>query len=48
MMDGVLTDMSEFLIREGKKFFKKQPQDADAYSVDEMFEITKTQKITFG
>ena len=46
--DGVLTDMSEFLIREGKEFFKKQPKDSDAYSVDEMFEITKIQKIRFG
>lgn len=46
--DGVLTDMSKFNIEEGKKFFKKEPINPDAYSPEEMFGISKFQKILFG
>lgn len=46
--DGVLTDMSKFNIEEGKKFFKKEPINPDAYSPEEIFGINKFQKVLFG
>lgn len=46
--DGVLTDMTKFNIEEGRKFFKREPVKPDAYSPEEMFGVSKFQKILFG
>lgn len=46
--DGVLTDMSKFNLEEGRKFFKKEPVNPDAYESSEMFGISKFQKNMFG
>lgn len=46
--DGVLVDMSAFNIRDGKKFFKKEPVNPDAYSPMEIFGVTKEEEFKFG
>lgn len=46
--DGVLTNMSEFNIRDGKKFFKKEPVNLNGYSPCEIFDVTKEEEFKFG
>ena len=46
--DGVLTDMYQFYLDEGQRFFKKPPVNPDAYGFVEMYNVTKTQKMIFG
>lgn len=47
-IDGTVVDMSAFNIREGKKFFKKDPVEPNAYSPKEMYGISNYQEILFG
>lgn len=46
--DGVLTDMSAWNIREGKKFFKKEPVNLNGYSPCDIFDISKKEEFFFG
>ena len=43
--DGILTDLSEHNIREGKKVFKKEAINPEAYSLEEMFDVKNIPKI---
>lgn len=46
--DGVLTDMSGYNIREGKKYFKKEPVDPNAYHTRDIFGVSKTRETIYG
>ena len=46
--DGVLTDMSAWNIREGKKFFKKDPVNPNGYSPRDIFGVSKKEEFVFG
>lgn len=46
--DGVLVNMSSFYLREGRKFFKKEPVDRDVYSSKDMFGVSSKQNFMFG
>lgn len=46
--DGVLTDLSSFYIRNGRKFFKKEPTNVSGYSVKDIFGVTEKQEFKFG
>lgn len=46
--DGVLVDMYNFYLREGRKFFKKEPLDLEAYDIKDMFGVSVKQKFLFG
>jgi len=37
--DGILTNVSEHNLREGKKVFKREPVDVNAYSLEDMFDV---------
>lgn len=42
--DGILTDLSSHNIREGKKIFKREPINPNAYSIEEMFDLSDIPK----
>lgn len=42
--DGVLTDLSEHNMREGKKAFKREVVNSSAYSLEEMFDVKNIPK----
>lgn len=46
--DGVLTDMSAWNIREGKKFFKKDPVNPKGYGPCDIFGVSKKDEFIFG
>lgn len=46
--DGVLTDLSAFNIREGKKYFKKEPINPNAYYTRDIFGVSKKQEDFYG
>ncbi len=46
--DGSLNDMSKWNKIEGKKFFKKEVVDHNAYSVKEIFDINEKEEFKFG
>lgn len=46
--DGVLVNMHQFNVREGKKYFKKDPVNYNAYSPKEMYNVSSTQEFMFG
>lgn len=46
--DGVLVDMSKFNIREGKKYFKREPVDSSAYHTRDIFGVSKTKETIYG
>lgn len=46
--DGVLTDMSAFNIREGKKHLKKEPVDINGYGPCDIFGISKKEEFKLG
>ena len=46
--DGVLTDMSAWNIREGKKFFKKDPVNPQGYGPCDIFGVSKREEFVFG
>jgi len=46
--DGVLTDMSAWNIREGKKFFKKEPVNPNGYGPCDIFGVSKKEEFVFG
>lgn len=46
--DGVLTDMSGYNIREGKKYFKKEPVNPNAYHTRDIFGVSKTRETIYG
>ena len=43
--DGILTDLSAHNIREGKKTFKREPVNPNAYSLEEMFDLKDIPKL---
>lgn len=43
--DGVLTDLTAHNIREGKKAFKREPVDENAYSLEDMFDVKNIPKL---
>ena len=46
--DGVLVNMHGFNVREGKKYFKKDPVNYSAYSPKEMYNVSKKEEFMFG
>ncbi len=46
--DGVLTDTSAFNIREGSKYFKKEPVNPAAYHTCDMFGVSKRSEVIYG
>lgn len=44
-VDGVLTNLSEHYLKEGKKVFKREAVNPDAYSIDEMFDLSDFSKL---
>ena len=46
--DGVLVNMHEFNVREGKKYFKKEPVNYNAYSPKEMYNVSEKEEFLFG
>lgn len=46
--DGVLVNMSEFNIREGKKYFKKEPVNLNAYHTRDIFGVSKKEEFIYG
>ncbi len=46
--DGVLTDMSAFNIREGSKYFKKEPVNPNAYHTRDIFGVSKKKEFIYG
>lgn len=46
--DGVLTDMSDYLIKTGIKRLKREPINPNAYSIEEMFDASKWEVIKHG
>lgn len=46
--DGVLTDMSGFNISEGKRYFKKEPVDPNAYHTRDIFGVSKKEEFIYG
>lgn len=46
--DGVLTDMSGFLINDGRKYFKKEPVDPNAYHIRDIFGVSKRKETIYG
>lgn len=46
--DGVLTDMSDYLLRTGNKRLKREPINPNAYSIEEMFNASKWEVIKHG
>lgn len=46
--DGVLTDLSEFIIEYGKKWFRRDPDNPDGYRATEVFGCSKLQEAFFG
>lgn len=46
--DGVLTDMSGFLLDLGKQYLKRNPAEPQAYGVEEMFQTSKWEKMRYG
>lgn len=47
-IDGTVVNMSDFNIREGKKFFKKEPVNPNAYGPKEMYGVSNVKEIQFG
>ena len=46
--DGVLTDMSAFILKYGKKWFKRAPDNPNGYSVTDVFGCTEKEETKFG
>lgn len=46
--DGVLTDMSKFNIEEGKKYFKIEPVNPNAYHTRDIFGVSKKEETIYG
>lgn len=46
--DGVLTDMSAFILKCGKKWFKRAPDNPNGYSVTGVFGCTEKEETKFG
>lgn len=46
--DGVLTDMAEFVVQCGEKWFKRQPVKLNSLDPSEMFNCSKLQEQLFG
>ncbi len=46
-VDGVLTDLNAFLIKYGEKFFKRNPCDANAANVRDMFGCSDKEERSF-
>ena len=46
--DGVLTDLSEFIIEYGKKWFRREPDDPSGYRATEVFGCSKFNEAMFG
>ena len=47
-IDGTVVDMSAFNIREGKKYFKTEPINPNAYSPKEMYSVSSAKEFQFG
>lgn len=47
-IDGTVVDMSAFNIREGKKYFKTEPINPNAYSPKEMYDVSSAKEFQFG
>lgn len=47
-IDGTVVDMSQFNVREGKKFFKMDPVNPTAYSPKEMYNVSSAKEFEFG
>lgn len=46
--DGVLTDMSPYILEYGEKWFKRKPENPDALNTRDVFNCTKKQEFLFG
>lgn len=46
--DGVLVNMSAYNIREGKKYFKKEPVNPNAYHTRDIFGVSKKEEFIYG
>ena len=46
--DGVLTDLSEFIIEYGKKWFRREPDNPSGYRATEVFGCSKLSEAMFG
>jgi len=46
--DGVLVNMHEFNLREGKRYFKKEPVNSNAYSPKDMFGVSSKEEFLYG
>lgn len=46
--DGVLTDMSEYILRYGEKLFGRKASNPDALDITDIFNCTKIQETFFG
>ena len=46
--DGVLVNMHEFNLREGRKYFKREPVNYNGYNPREMWNVSKEEEFMFG
>lgn len=46
--DGVLVNMYEFNLREGRKYFKREPVNYNGYNPREMWNVSKEEEFIFG
>ena len=46
-VDGVLTDIAEFQIKHGEKYFKRTPTNKGCYDIKDMFECTNKESKRF-
>ena len=46
--DGVLTDMSGYLLKIGREYLKREPANPSAYHVEEMFGASRFEKLFYG
>ncbi len=46
--DGVLTDMSEYIFQYGEKWFKRKPENPNAFNPSKIFNCSKIQELIFG
>ena len=46
--DGVLTDMSGYFMEIGKKLLNREPTNLFAYNIEEMYSVSKSEKIRYG
>lgn len=46
--DGVLTDMSTYILNFGEKWFKRKPENPNAFNPSEIFNCSKLQELIFS